>query len=164
MSPKKLIKLGLANILLALAAGVYFRELTKYFLKNTVGGSSLVLEQDIMLLHGHAFILLVLLPIAFGVLGFLFLDSSREKTFKIASSVYLVGAYGAWLLMAYKGTMYVVEGAKGKDIVSVNASLMPVGLRESLYGTIHLILAIGALWLAYILWQMVSRKNAPGSK
>ncbi len=156
MTAKKMIQIGLANIILALAAGVYFRELTKYVLGDTVSSKSLTFMQTISLIHGHAFIMLVILPILFGVIGAIFGPIKAKEQFSWATIIYLIGAYGAWILMVYKGTLFTLAGAAGKDIVQANANLMPHWLRESLYGTFHLLLGIGAVWTAYILCKTVS--------
>jgi len=142
----------------ALAIGVLYREVSKAYLAGVPLSDAITASYYLSVAHGHTFMVGVLIPAALATLTYVAVKLGGELSLKSARrafTVYAAGSLMALALLIYKGLGVVVaygsNPAAGLDAADNTLFLGSHALRESLYGTAHLLLGIGLAWYAALL-------------
>ncbi len=170
-SAKLIRKIGLISILMlwfSIASGVFYREFSKYELKNVSLGKSFFPVEFLQLLHGHILILGFIIPIglAFFISILPEIDDNAYKKLNTAFNIYLIGTIGAIFLLFWKGIEYVRVYVHNPALtVEQIDKLIFSGnhvLRSSLYGIFHLLFGVGLIWFTIIIWNKLNRRLSNG--
>lgn len=160
------LRFALIMILVGLITGVLFQESAKKtpFSATLPAGIHLETIINLALLHGHAFMIGVLIPLAMtwllylGVaLGF---PPISEKALKIGTWLYLPASVVVVLLMIYKGYHFQLGVRGGNlDFQALDAQFFMGNhaLRAAVYGLSHTAMAFGLGTIAVSFWK--SMKN-----
>lgn len=142
----------------ALAIGVLYREVSKAYLSDVPLSDAVTASYYLSVAHGHAFMVGTLIPAALATLTYVAVKFGGELSAvsaRRAFAVYAVGSLMTLALLIYKGLGIVVSygsnPAAGLDAANNALFLGSHALRESLYGTAHLLLGIGLTWYAALL-------------
>ena len=148
----------------ALAIGVLYREVSKAYLANVPLSNAITASYYLSVAHGHTFMVGVLIPAALTALTYVAVKLGGElspSSAKKAFAVYVAGSLMALALLIYKGLGIVVSygtnPAAGLDAANNALFLGSHALRESLYGTAHLLLGIGLAWYVTLLVKAFRR-------
>lgn len=162
---KKLVYTSVIMLWFALSAGVFYREFTKFELKNVPADKALIATEFIRLVHGHTITFGFLIPLGFALMLIL-IPEVNEKTYRSFLSAfwtYIIGAAGAILLLLWKGIDYVRFFASDPSITLDKVESMLFGgskaLRASLYGIFHLAFGIGLIWLSIIVLKSLKSEH-----
>lgn len=162
------LRFALLMVLFALITGVLFQESSKK-LGYDKAGAGLHLEAvlHLALVHGHAFLVTVLIPIAMA--GALVLGrkagggevSPRATAFLVRG--YLPFGTAAVLLMLYKGYAVLLAVRGGDtDLAAVYGGLFGgvKALRYGIYGVVHVGMAVTLGWFCVALWRSLGGSRA----
>jgi hypothetical protein len=163
------LRFALVMIIFALLSGILFQESSKkasYSLALTAG-PHLESVIHLALLHGHVFLIGVLIPLAvMAMLQLGLLLNGKEickKTLSWGSWLYLPGAALTVILMLYKGYHYLLSVRAGQlDFQAIEHSYFfgQVALRHTLYGLSHTAMGIGLIVFVVAIWKSLSSKKA----
>jgi hypothetical protein len=160
------LRFALIMVFVSLVAGILFQESgKKVHLSEAVPvGAHLEYVIGLALVHGHAFLIGVLLPLAFTwalhlglTLGFAPLG---ERSLRAATLLYLPSsllAVGLMLLKSYHFVLGVRHGRLDFNLLNQSFLSAPHGLRAGLYGISHTLMAVGLGILAVGLWRSMGR-------
>ncbi len=141
---------ALVMLIVFLGVGVLYREFSKAFLGG--GAEDVVPAFYLSLSHGHALLMGALIPMAllFAVivaeqLGARDIDYAGLRK---AFIMYAIGSLAAIGLLIYKGLgiIYNYSALGSMELADQALFLGSHALRESLYGTAHLIMGVGLVW------------------
>jgi hypothetical protein len=162
------LRFALLMVLFALITGVLFQESSKKLdYGKAAPGLHLEAVLHLALVHGHAFLVTVLLPIAMA--GALLLArkagggevSPRATAFLVRG--YLPFGTAAVALMLYKGYAVLLAVRGGNtDLGDVYAGLFGgvKAIRYSVYGVVHIGMAVTLGWFCVALWRSLGRARA----
>lgn len=160
------LRFALVMILIALLAGISFQESGRkvHITSEVPAGAHLEFLLDLALVHGHMFLVGVLLPLAFTWMLHLALALGlaplSRRTLGLATAFYLPGAVLTVVLMLVKGYHYVL-GVRhgGVDFAKLDATFMSSNhlLRTGVYGLAHAAMGAGLAVLGYGLWRALGR-------
>lgn len=125
----------------ALLMGLTYREVSRVFFKKLTMEQQLVYGHDMSLVHGHTFLLGVVIPLVLAGFTLIVLSGLTEKRLKnmnVRFTAYMVAASVALALMLYKGLAFVM-GA-GLPLETIDAGLFWGNrvLRGILFGLSHI--------------------------
>lgn len=166
------LRFAVVMIIVALLLGISFQESAKKtpFSEQLPAGIHLETVINLALVHGHAFLIGVLLPLAViwilylgNVLGY---RAVPEKTLRIGTWLYLPASVIAILLMLYKGYHYQLAVRNGiMNFESIHESLFngSHALRAALYGLTHTAMAVGIGMIVGSFWKTLkpAKETAP---
>jgi hypothetical protein len=146
--------------------GILFQESAKKtpFSESLPPGVHLETVINLALVHGHAFLIGVLIPLA--VVWMLYLGQAlgyrpvSPKTLRICTNHYLPAAACAILLMLYKGYHYQLGVRGGQMDFAVLDQTYFFGnhiLRAATYGIVHTVMAVGLGWLVISFWKTIGK-------
>ncbi len=156
------LRFALIMIGVALLAGISFQESGKKVLisPEVPAGAHLEFLLTLALVHGHAFLVGVLLPLAFAWMVHLSLllggKAVSERSLAWTSALYLPGAVLTILLMLFKGYHRVLGVRHGThDLAILNDQFMfsNHALRAGTYGLAHGLMGLGLGILVVSLWR-----------
>ncbi len=159
------LRFAIVMIIVGLLIGISFQESAKKtpFSDTLPAGPHLEAIFNLAMVHGHAFLIGVLIPLA--ITWMLYLGAAlgyrplSEKTLKIGSWLYLPAAVGAVALMLYKGYHFQMGVRGGElDFAALNASYFGGShlFRGLAYGITHTAMAIGLGTIAISFWRSMS--------
>jgi len=161
------LRYALIMLLFGLLAGISFQESTKKMPISETLPAGMHLESilSLALVHGHAILIGVLLPLAaiwtlhIGlILGAAPLSS---RSLKWITRLYIPGSVASVLLMLWKGYHFVL-GVRGGtlDLGALNQTFLfgNHALRAAVYGTSHTAMAVGLGILGVGLWRSLNRE------
>ncbi|MBL8031795.1 MAG: DUF2871 family protein [Candidatus Doudnabacteria bacterium] len=158
----------------ALIAGILFQESTRKVTYEAVG-AALHWEAvyHLALLHGHSFIIGVLIPVAILVaMQFSLMMGGAiisEKSLKWGVLLYQIGVVLSVLLMLYKGYHYVLSvrkvlssGMGQLDIAQIQHSFFGGQelLKQVVYGVSHVAMSAGIIVLLVGIWRSLPSKSS----
>ncbi len=161
----RFIRFACGMTIFALLSGILFQESTKKipFSATYPPGIHLESTYHLALVHGHAFLIGVLIPLA--VIGMLYFGLllggktvSKNQT-EWGSWLYLPSAFLSIMLMIYKGYHYVLSVRMGQlDFVQIDHSFFGGShlLRQIVYGLSHTSMSIGLGILVIAIWRSLS--------
>jgi hypothetical protein len=162
------LRFALIMIAVALLTGICFQESAK---KVTISqavpvGAHLEYILGLALVHGHTFVLGVLMPLALSWVLFLGLSMGLPAlsalTLRASSALYLPGVVVVVLLMLVKSYHFVL-GVRhgGTDFSAINDSFMGANhtLRAGLYGLSHAAMAAGLAIFAVGFWRAMNQST-----
>jgi len=164
------LRFSMIMMIVALLMGILFQESSKKAPISELLPAGVHLESiiSLALVHGHTFLIGVLIPMA--VTWMLYLIHTlggrpvSEKSLKIGTMLYLPGSVMAILLMLYKGYHFLLGVRSGQLDFTVLDQTFFMGshaLRASAYGLTHTAMAVGLGILIFSLWGSLSKaKNA----
>jgi succinate dehydrogenase/fumarate reductase cytochrome b subunit len=156
------LRFALVMIVVALLAGICFQESGKkvHITEAVPVGAHLEYVLSLALVHGHIFLVGVLLPLAFTwmlhLTAALGLEPVPGRTLSLATALYLPGNILTIILMLLKGYHLVLGVRHGAvDFNALNGSFLgsSQALRAGLYGLSHLAMGAGLCLLAAGLWR-----------
>lgn len=160
------LRFALVMLFVALLAGIMFQESAKKtpFSEALPAGVHLETIINLALVHGHAFLIGVLIPLAITWLLYLGLALGYaplgEKSLKVGSWLYLPASVAVIALMLYKGYHIQLGVRNGNfDFEALNASLF-MGihpLRAAVYGLSHTAMAAGLGTIAVSFWRSMKK-------
>lgn len=161
------LRFALVMILVALLAGVCFQESGKkvHITEAVPVGAHLEYILTLALLHGHIFLVGVLIPLAFTWMlhlsASLGLEPLSGRTLGWTSAFYIPGAILTVLLMLLKGYHFVLGVRHGAlDYPALNETFLGSShaLRAGAYGFAHFIMALGMGILGVGLWRSLKSR------
>jgi hypothetical protein len=156
------LRFALVMIVVALLAGICFQESGKkvHITEAVPVGAHLEYLLSLALVHGHIFLVGVLLPLAFtwmlhlgSALG---LPPVPGRTLTLTTALYLPGSVLTVLLMLLKGYHLVLGVRHGAvEFTALNEAFLGSNhaLRAGLYGLSHLAMGAGLCLLAAGIWR-----------
>ena len=166
---KKFLRFGCGMTIFALISGILFQESTKKIPFNETFTPGIHWESTyhLALLHGHVFLIGVLIPIALiSMLHFgLLLDGKiiSEKTLNWGTWLYIPGTLLTILLMLYKGYHYVISVRMGQlDFVEINHTFFMGShiARAIVYALSHTSMSIGLGIFVVSIWKSLPSAKA----
>lgn len=162
---RTLLRYAVAMTLFALLSGVLFQESSKKLdYAQVVAGVRLEAVLSLALVHGHAFLVGVLIPIAMASALFLARRIGGAevsvRAVKWLTRGYLPSAAVTVLLMLYKGyhTLLSVRfGARDFDAIDASYFAGLVWLRHGVYGLAHVAMAVSLGVFVVALWRSLKR-------
>ena len=166
---KKYLKFAVVMTFVAMLSGILFQESAKKAPYSAALPAGIHLDSVIhlALLHGHVFLIGVLIPVA--ILGMLQLsyvldgEPVSSKTLKWGTWLYIPGAVLTVVLMLYKGYHFLMAVRMGQlDFQSIEQSYFfgIVGLRHALYALSHIATAFGLGTLVVGVWKSLPKTPA----
>lgn len=162
------IRFALVMMVIALLLGIAFQESAKKAPISAALPAGIHLESTInlALVHGHAFLIGVLIPLAVTWISYLGLSLGfaplSEKSLNWATRLYLPGSAVAVLLMLYKG-YHILLGVRRGDIdLSHLDSTLFLGshaLRAAAYGLTHTAMALGLFIFVFSFWKTMGKSS-----
>jgi hypothetical protein len=165
------IRFSLVMMVLALLLGIAFQESAKKtpISEALPAGMHLEATINLALVHGHAFLIGVLVPLAITWISYLGLSLGfaplSEKSWNWATRLYLPGSAMAVVLMLYKGYALLlgVRNAHGAEIdlaaISQSMFMGSHALRASVYGLTHTAMAVGVFIFVVSFWKTMNKAN-----
>jgi hypothetical protein len=156
------LRFALIMIAVALLAGISFQESGRKVLVSQAvpAGAHLEFILALALVHGHVFLVGVLLPLAFTWMLRLSLDLGTaalpERTLAWTSGLYIPGAVLTIILMLLKGYHLVLGVRHGAlDFAALNGRFLFSShvLRVGAYGLAHGLMGLGLAILVFALWR-----------
>jgi len=162
------LRFALFMVLFALLTGILFQESAKKLdYDKAAAGMHLEAILHLALVHGHSFLIMVLLPI--GMVGALVLarkagggEVSRRATAFLVRG-YLPFGTGAVLLMLYKGYAVLLAVRGGDtDFDAIYAGLFGgvTALRYGIYGVVHVGMAVSLGYFCIAVWRSLGRSRS----
>ena len=165
---KTYIRFALVMMVLALLLGIAFQESAKKAPISAVLPAGMHLEATInlALVHGHAFLIGVLIPLAITWISYLGLklgfEPISEKSWNWATRLYLPGSALAVVLMLYKGYAILLGVRGGETDLTVIDQHMYMGshaLRGAAYGLTHTAMAVGLFIFVGAIWKSMNKSS-----
>lgn len=163
---RKTLRFSSLMVIFALFTGVLYQESAK---KMGYGDAPAGLHMEALLqlavVHGHAFLITVVLPLA--MIGALLLarliggaEVSPRATALLGRGYLHFGAL-ALLLMLYKGYAILLGVRGGNKLADIDAGMFggSTGLRHGLYGVIHVGMAFCLGYFAIALWHSLGKER-----
>jgi len=155
------LRFALVMVFVGLLTGVLFQESAKKVHPGPAVpvGAHLEYVLGLALVHGHTFLMGVLLPLALTWILHLGLALGHPpvaaRTLKVATGLYLPAAAAALALMLLKGYHFVLGIRHGLDFPLLSQTFLGGGhgLRAAVYGTVHTALAAGLGLFAVAVWR-----------
>ena len=155
------LRFAIIMVVIALLAGICFQESGKkvHITEAVPVGAHLEYVLSLALVHGHVFLVGVLLPLAFTwmlhlglVLG---LEPVSRRTLALTTGFYLPGSVLTIVLMLLKGYHLVLGVRHGAlDFNKLNEAFLGAPqVRAGLYGLGHFVMALGLGILLAGLWR-----------
>lgn len=150
-----IFRFALIMVIVGLVLGVYGREITRPLEKVMALDQRAIIQNWVMMTHGHALFHGAVLPMMMAVVVYMFRedvvkDANALKTLKKAFIVYAVGSVLMLVLSIYKGTSYVLAIAidPARTLEMVNETLFggSIMLRSILFTIVHPLYATGLVW------------------
>ncbi|NTV73728.1 MAG: hypothetical protein HGA66_05925 [Holophaga sp.] len=163
------LRFALVMIVVALLAGISFQESGRKVLisPEVPAGAHLEFLLTLALVHGHAFLVGVLLPLAFAWMLHMSLASGAgpvsKRTLGWTSAIYIPGAALTVVLMLLKGYHLVLGVRHGAhDFAALNDRFMfgNHALRVGTYGLAHGLMGLGLGILVVALWRNLRKTQA----
>jgi len=163
------LRFALIMIVVALLAGISFQESGRKVLisPEVPAGAHLEFLLTLALAHGHAFLVGVLLPLAFAWMLHLSLalgaGTVSKRSLDWTSALYLPGAVLTVALMLIKGYHFVLGVRHGAhDFAMLNDRFMSSSptLRAGAYGLAHGLMGLGLGILLVALWRNLGKTKA----
>jgi len=160
------LRFSLVMMVVAMLLGIAFQESAKKAPISAALPPGLHLESTInlALVHGHAFLIGVLIPLAITWISYLGLQLGfaplAEKTLKLATWHYLPSSAVAVLLMLYKGYHMLLGVRSGvTDLAQLDSTLFmgSHALRAATYGITHTVMAAGLFIFVFAFWRSMNR-------
>lgn len=160
------IRFSLVMMVLALLLGIAFQESAKKAPISAAlpAGAHLEATINLALVHGHAFLIGVLIPLAVTWISYLGLSLGfapvSEKSLKWTTCLYLPGSALAIVLMLYKGYHLLLGVRSGiTDLSQLDSSLFmgSHALRAAAYGLTHTAMALGLFIFVFSFWKTMSK-------
>lgn len=160
------LRFAVIMIFVGLLTGVLFQESAKKTPFSEVLPAGLHMETVIhlALLHGHAFLIGVIIPLAITWMLYLGLMLGYapvgEKSLKVGSWLYLPAAVVVVFLMIYKGYHFQLAVRHGNlNFQQIHESFFwgNHALRAAVYGLSHTAMAIGLGTIAVSFWQSMKK-------
>ena len=160
------LRFAIVMIFVGLLTGILFQESAKKTPVSDILPPGLHLETvlHLALLHGHSFLIGVLIPLAItwmlslGIwLGY---PPIGDKSLKVGTWLYLPSAVVVILLMIYKGYHFQLGVRSGiLNFQELNASLFMGNhaLRAAIYGLAHSAMAVGLGTIAVSFWRTIKK-------
>jgi hypothetical protein len=160
------LRFALMMILVALLAGICFQESGKklHITEALPVGAHLEYLLGLALVHGHIFLVGVLLPLAFTWMLHLALalglDPLPARTLNWTTACYLPGAVLTITLMLLKGYHLLLGARHGMlDYNKLDAAFLGGPLvRAAAYGLGHFVMAVGLGFLGVGLWRTLGKR------
>jgi len=161
----RFIRFACGMTIFALLSGILFQESTRKipFSATYPPGIHWEAVYHLAFVHGHIFLIGVLIPLAvIGMLHFGLLLGRKtisNKLLKWGSWLYLPNAFLAVLLMLYKGYHYVISIRMGQlDFVQIDHNFFGGChiLRQIVYGVSHTLMSVGLGILVVAIWRSLS--------
>lgn len=153
--------------IVALLLGIVFQESSKKAPISDVlpAGAHLEAIITLALVHGHAFLIGVLIPLALTWLLYLGLSLGHppvsSKSLKIGTTLYLPGSVLAIILMLYKGYHYLLGVRSGNldfQVLQESFFMGSHALRAAAYGLTHTAMAVGLGIMVISLWKTLKKQ------
>lgn len=166
------LRFALTMVLTALLAGICFQESGRKLAVSTAvpAGAHLAFLLDLALVHGHLFMIGVLLPLAFTWMLHLALELGHpplsRRALGLATAFYLPGASLTGLLMLVKGYHLLLGARHGMtDFARLDAAFLGAShlLRTGLFGLAHAAMGAGFAILGAGLWRTLGASRASGT-
>jgi hypothetical protein len=163
------LRFAVVMMIVALLMGILFQESSKKapFSAALPPGVHLESVISLALVHGHTFLIGVLIPLAVTWMLYLGLmlgyQPISEKSLTIGTRLYLPASVGAVALMLYKGYHFLLGVRSGQmDFNALNESLFfgSHAARAAVYGLIHTALAVGLGILVISFWRTIRKTSA----
>lgn len=163
------LRFALIMIVVALLAGISFQESGRKVLisPEVPAGAHLEFLLTLALVHGHAFLVGVLLPLAFAWMLHLSLalgaGTVSQRSLGWTSALYLPGAVLTIVLMLVKGYHLVLGVRHGAhDFAALNDQFMfsNHALRAGVYGLAHGLMGLGLGILVVALWRNLGKARS----
>ena len=160
------LSIGYAMIMaiIALAAGVFYREYTKYALNNLPLEKQIIVSYYLSLCHGHLVLMGLVIPLVLALAAYIVLNGRNDNILFKSLIIYIIGATGASALLLYKGagiiyyyTLNPSQGLTGADQMLFMGSKV---IREGLYGVFHLLLGVGLVIYALRIIHLIRSKRS----
>lgn len=160
------LRYAVIMIFVGLLTGVLFQESAKKTPYSALLPAGVHMETVIhlALLHGHSFLVGVLIPLSVSWMFYLGLalgfQPVGEKVIKVGTWLYLPASIVVVLLMIYKGYHYQMAVRHGiYDFATIHASYFMGNhaLRASVYGLSHTAMAVGLGTLAVGFWRSMKK-------
>lgn len=164
------LRFSLAMMVVAMLLGIAFQESAKKAPISAVlpAGAHLESTINLALVHGHAFLIGVLIPLAITWILYLGLSLGfaplSEKALKLATRLYLPASAVAVLLMLYKGYHILLGVRSGITDLSQLDSTLFMGshaLRAAAYGLTHTAMAAGLFIFVFSFWKSMGKTSSP---
>jgi len=162
------IRFALLMLVVGGLAGILFQEMTKHLGFDSVEpGVRLEAVYHLALLHGHAFLIGVLMPIAW--VGMLHIGMKlggteiSQRAMRWVVWTYVPGALSVLALITYKGMYYVMRVSAGdRDFDAIHGGLFGGSrlLRGLAYGLSHTIATVGLFIFGWVLWRSLKKVRA----
>lgn len=165
------LRYALAMLLFGLLAGIAFQESTRKLPITAAIPAGMHLESvlSLALVHGHAILIGVLLPL--GAIWALHVGLAlgatplSARSLKWTTRLYIPGSLASVLLMLWKG-YHLVLGVRGGtlDLGLLHESFIfgSHGLRAGIYGASHTAMAVGLGVLGVGLWRSLNTVAGEG--
>lgn len=161
-----LLKYAVIMLVVSLLAGVAFQESAKKLPLRPVGETFSRWDATVhlALVHGHAMMIGVLIPVALaGMLHLARAHGGSELSRRALS--WTIGLYVPFsalvvALMLYKGYHVLLSARFGRtDVAAIDAALFAgsKALRHGIYGLSHTAMAIGLCVFAWCLWRSLGK-------
>jgi len=163
------LRFSIVMLVVALLMGIMFQESAKKAPVSAALPAGAHLESiiNLALVHGHTFLIGVLIPLAVTWMLYLGLSLGfrplSEKTLKLGTALYLPGSVAAVILMLYKGYHFLLGVRGGQmDFTVLNESLFMGNhiLRAAAYGLTHTAMAVGLGIIVFSLWGSMSQAKS----
>lgn len=159
------IKFALWMLVVGGIAGILFQEMTKGLGYDKVEpGVRLEAVYHLALLHGHAFLIGALMPVAWiGILHMcrkLGADEITPRALRWVVWTYVPGAISVLALICYKGMHYVIQVRGGEsDFAAIHAGIFGGNrlVRGLVYGLSHTIATVGLIVFGWVIWKSLKK-------
>jgi hypothetical protein len=159
------LRFALVMIAVGLLTGILFQESGKkvHFTESVPVGAHLEYVLGLALVHGHTFLIGVLVPLALAWILHLGLSLGcppvSPLALKATSAFYLPSATVVVTLMLLKGYHVVLGVRHGEGLALLSQSFLgSSALRGAVYGLSHTALAVGLGIFAVSVWRSLGRE------
>ncbi len=160
------LRFALASVVVGLLTGILFQESGKKLpISATVPvGAHLEYLLSLALVHGHTFLVGVLVPLALTWMLQLGMTLGHPpvsgRALRTATRLYLPGASAVLALMLLKGYHFVLGARHGQldyGLLSQSFLGQQPAVRAAIYGLSHTVMAAGLLVVVISLWRSMNR-------
>ena len=163
------LRFSVVMTIVALLMGIMFQESAKKapFSEALPPGVHLEALINLAMVHGHSFLIGVLIPLAVTWILYLGLSLGytpiSEKSLKLGTRLYLPASVFALVLMLYKGYHYLLGVRGGQlDFALLHESFFfgSHAARAAAYGLTHTAMALGLGLIVISFWRSMGKTNA----
>ena len=163
---RTVLRYAIVMAIVGLLAGVAFQESAKKLEFDAVDpGLRIHATLHLALLHGHIFLMAVILPTLLAGSMFLARKAGGGEVGPRATAWltkgYLPFATGTVILMLYKGYHFLLSARGGEaDLAVIDANYFGgvAALRHGIYGVVHVGLSVSLVVFLIALWRTLGRK------